>query len=215
MIFNGAPVLHDYDILSLFLSPFPVLSRFSYSLSLSLSSTLPSFLPLSSSYYECVRCLTPLWSSVPRSSPSGRCLFSSELLIKTPNLASGSLSLSFSFATSFSFSLFPLLFKHTHTQGAKVGISPQLVPPSLAWTLQIFQQRGPITVIRLIKVPRWTTDVIISHHSSAGPFLFSQPWPIWSRASCVWSPKEINHPLQNNGSLEMLVITEPPQTRRI
>lgn len=36
MIFNGAPVLHDYDILSLFLSPFPVLSRFSYSLSLCL-----------------------------------------------------------------------------------------------------------------------------------------------------------------------------------
>lgn len=140
---------------------------------------------------------------------------SSELLIKTPNPASGSLSLSFSFTTFFS--LFPFLFKHTHTHtqsGAKVGITLQFVPPSQARTLQIFQQQEPITVI-------WLKISLLNHQCHhfisflCWPFLFSQTRPILSRASCVRSPKEINHCSPKWWYLRDVSDYRAPQTHRI
>lgn len=102
-----------------------------------------------------------------------------ELLIKTLNLASGSLYLSFPFTTSCA--LFPFLFQQTHTHsGAKVGISLQFVPPSQALNFSDFLATRTNYCNKTPLLLYW-------------PFLFSQPWPIWSRTSCVRSPKEINH----------------------
>lgn len=128
---------------------------------------------------------------------------SSELLIKTPKLASGSLSLSFSFTTLFS--LLSFLFKHT-VRG-KGGNFPPVCSTQSGMNSSDFSATRTNYSNTTHKTPLLNHRC---HHftSHCKPFLFGQLWPLWSRVLCVWSPKKLIIALQN-GTLEMLVITQP------
>ena len=138
---------------------------------------LPSGLPLSSPVYEHVLCFTLLCPPMLRSSLSGFRLSLQSSLLKIQNWPLGA----FHYLSS-PLSSCALSFLNTH--GAKVELSFWLVQE---WTLHIFQEQEPITVIRL-KFPSWT----ITHHFISIS-LVCLSLHIWLRASCGLSPVEINH----------------------
>lgn len=116
---------------------------------------------------------------------------SSELLIKTPNLACGSLLLSFPFTAYFSFYLFPSAL-NTHQRQRWEFLSSLFHTVRLELFRFIFATRTNYCN-KANKFPCWTSGVIISHHFSACLSLHSALAYVYMIEGPVClEPKEIN-----------------------